>query len=239
MRRRTRPRVVWLPQTNANSVGANVTQAIQLVAFGLAGGTGEDTTIEIPLVADAQIEAFDANTVSLSDIESSGYRLRRIVGKIWVQMDQVAADTLQSAVITAGIIVRRAESSSGQSIAFQAGEENISAAAINNTGDPWVWRRSWWLGNNSQTSLPGNATSFPELNFAKEYPGGIAEGPHVDQKTARVVSREERLFLNITGTVVGEAAAPPGTSVTIAVLTDLRILGSLITSSGNRGNSSR
>lgn len=238
MRRRTKPRVVWLPQTNANSVGDG-SSVYQLVTFGLLSGpTGQSTTTEIPLVADAQQgTAFVDDPPSLADIESSGYRLRRIVGKIWVQADQVAVDSAINFVVTAGIMVRHAETSSGASTAFQAGGENVNVGNIDNTGDPWIWRRSWWLGNRL-ADLTGTNNFFPRLNFGAEYPGGIAEGPHVDQKTARIVGPEERLFLDLTATVIGQGGVDTQ-SLTIAVLTDLRVLGSMRTSTGNRNNSSR
>lgn len=250
MRRRTKPRVVWLPQTNANSLGAG-TQVYQLGVITATGATGDSTTLEIPLVLDNQQEAFDVNSPSLSDIENSGYRLRRVVGKLWCECaNQNIVDggaTLQpaSCIVTAGIIVRRADSTTGGSFAAAAGgEKDINTGFVQNTGDPWIWRRSWTLGNNSALQLLAGTTpnidsrqNFPTTNFT-EYAGGVSDGAHVDQKTARIVSSEERLFLDVSVTTLGEAPGQVGT-ITVAFWTDFRILGSLRTTTGNRRNASR
>lgn len=249
--RRRKPRVVWLPQTNANSIGTG-TQVYQLAVISVAGVTGTSLTSEIPLVLDNQQEAFDVNSPSLSDIESSGYRLRRIVGKLFVEASQFeigngsGVTAVASAIVTAGIIVRRADSATGGSYAAATGQAEIDTGTVENTGDPWIWRRSWTLGNNGALQLlsgiaPNQTSrqSFPTTNFT-ELAGGIADGPHIDQKTARIVSNEERLFLDVTCTVLGEGPNPSTDGpIVIAYWTDFRILGSLMTSAGNRRNASR
>lgn len=250
--RRNKARVVWLPQSNANSIGDG-SQVYQLAVVSVAGATGQSSTSEIPLVLDAQQSAVFSDNPSLSDIESSGYRLRRIVGKIFVECAQSDIPNVggvtqpSSCIVTAGIMVRRADFT-GISYASQVGvlNEEIDTGKIDNTGDPWVWRRSWTLGNNGALQLlagiaPTASTRqfFPTTNFT-ELGGGVADGPHVDQKTARIVSQEERLFLDVTVTVLGQAPVQPETNpITIAYWTDLRVLGSLRTSIGNRRNASR
>lgn len=262
MRRRRKPRVVWLPQTNANSIGGGTeenTTVFQLksITVPATSVTGASVTDEIPLVLDAQVSFADTGA-SLSDIENSGYRLRRIVGKIWAQVAQTdpGGDEANlskgpvSVIVTAGLIVRRTRTSTGASLAAALGQ--ISPATIENTGDPWIWRRSWILGNNF---INGNYADLTEggSTFARvtqdPYPpnnwitgwGGNADGPHVDQKTARIVSSEERLFLSLSTTVLQESGNPPSDNVgiTTAFITDLRVLGSLRTTSGNRRNASR
>lgn len=255
MRRRSKPRVVWLPQTNANSIGTGET-VFQLGVIGpLGGATGSTQTLEIPLVLDNTPSPIGITDSSLSDIENSGYRLRRIVGKFWCECAQTAPGLVAavtspaSYIVTAGIIVRRTDENTGLSYASTVStfvSDKISPALIENTGDPWVWRRSWTLGNNNAAQLlednpAGVASSrqhFPTNNFY-ELAGGIADGPHIDQKTARVVSSEERLFLDVTATVLGESGDPGESPGTIAFWTDFRVLGSLRTNSGNRRNASR
>lgn len=253
MRRRSKPRVVWLPQTNANSIGSG--EAVyQLGVVGVAGATGQTNVLEIPLVIDGAQSAVFTTDPSLADIESSGYRLRRIVGKLWCECAQgeptLAGAIVEptSAIVTAGIIVRRSAFSGG-SYASQVGLnlEEINPALIDNTADPWVWRRSWTLGNNYSAQLlfanpAGTAFSrqfFPTNNF-QSYAGGNSDGPHIDQKTARIVGPEERLFLDVSVTILGEAQGQPNTNpITVAFWTDLRILGSLRQNVGNRRNASR
>lgn len=250
MRRRTRPRVVWLPQTNANSIGPGSVYQLGIIEVG--GTTGTSATDEIPLVLDRTPEALGVDDASLSDIHSSGYRLRRIVGKLWVEMSQFnipqieGVDAVASVIVSAGIMVRRSDPTAGTSFASTAGQDEIDVGLIQNTMDPWVWRRSWTLGNNGATQLVSGAVGsgssrqfFPTQNWAS-YGGGISEGPHIDQKTARIVSSEERLFLDVTVTVLGEAPDPGlSAAATIAYWTDIRVLGSLVTNTGNRRNASR
>lgn len=247
MRRRTRPRVVWLPQTNANSLGTG-DQVYQLVVQNNNGVTGARTVTEIPLVLDSQT-GFAVPDVSLADIELSGYRLRRIVGKIWCQMVQsdpsATTDAPAAVIITAGIIVRRADTTTGASLAATVNADQIDPGLIDNSGDPWVWRRSWVLGDNGANTVLGGIPpvieklqSMPTQNWGT-YGGGIAEGPHVDQKTARVVGPEERLFLDLSMTILSEAQNPNVNAATCVWFTDLRVLGSMTSSIGNRNNSSR
>jgi len=231
MRRRTKPKVVWLPPTNANSVGAAATCGYQNFVLDLAGAAGNFVVGEIPLTIDAQSDPL-APESSLSDVENSGYRLRRVVGKLWATVLQAAVDAPATLVVTAGLIVRRVEETTGASLAsLDTTGQASSPSEIENYGDPWIWRRSWLLCNNLATSAPTGL--LPESNM--EY-GSAVDGPHVDQKTARIVSAEERLFLNVSATRLTGAGE---LTTTISIVTDLRILASMRTSSGNRRNASR
>lgn len=265
MRRKRKPRVVWLPQTNANTLStdgtANSDTVYNLDVFNIGGPTGTTTVVELPLVLDAQT-AIEDTGATLADIESSGYRLRRIVGKVWIQCGQTEPlgtgvtpftpiETPLSVIVTAGIMVRHARTDTGASTAVGTGTSvhEINPGLIINTGDPWVWRRSWIVGNNWALGNVAalEAKTLPVLtpinpvppNNYSELAGGIADGPHIDQKTARIVGPEERLFLDVSATVLGESPAQPGVNCTIAVITDLRVLGSLRMNAGNRRNSSR
>lgn len=117
-------------------------------------------------------------------------------------------------------------------MASAAGAGNIDPGAIQNSGDPWIWRRSWLMANNGAGGT--NFGDIPAQNFGAQYPGPL-EGPHVDQKTARIVGPEDRLFLNIG--VVHMFTTDVDTSV--LVVTDLRVLASMRTSIGNRRNATR
>lgn len=234
--RRRKPSVVWIPQTNNATLGMGGTNAYHTFSVDVAGAAGDFTVGEIPIVIDDTRDP-TAPGDSLSDIENSGYRLRRIVGKIWAVALQAAADTAGMFIVTAGIIVRRTDIFTGTSTAFAADPTGqlVAPGEIENNADPWIWRRSWLLGNNLATA-PGNfaANSLPEDNISGH--SGV-DGPHIDQKTARIVGPEERLFLDVSSTVVtpggGVVPAP------VQIITDLRVLGSMRTSVGNRRNASR
>lgn len=235
MRRRTKPRVVWLPNTNANSLPGNrSTWQIFDVQPG-ALTFGSSAVGEIPIVIDAtSVDPLDAVS-SLSDIENSGYRLRRVVGKIFCFADQDADRSLKVGV-TAGLIIRRADPTTGLSYALSSADPTLlSPDDISNSGDPWIWKRNWILFNNlGQSGQTFSAGAGPTSNL--EY-GSVADGPHVDAKTARIVSSEERLFLDVSVTILDDT--PSNAEGLVQIITDLRVLASMRTSSGNRRNASR
>lgn len=240
--RRRKPRVVWLPPTNANSLGAAATSGIQIFSLDVAGTTGDFVVANIPLVIDGQGDEL-APENTLSDIENSGYRLRRVVGKVFCQQRQQLGqlDPGQApfqVLVTAGLIVRRVNQVTGLPlVAFDASGALSAPQEIRNFGDPWIWRRSWLLNDNSIEGSTEQLPVGPMTNFGNSY-GSVADGPHVDQKTARIVSQEERLFLCMQSTIIEPGSLPDVTASTL-VLTDLRVLGSMRTSSGNRRNASR
>lgn len=231
MRRKSSPRVVWLPPTDANSPNASPTVGYQVfnVDISMASGTA---TGEIPLTIDSQDDPLDPNT-TLSDIESSGYRLRRIVGKIWILGEEADDESaIDAYAVTAGIIVRRSNPVDGLSYARATANANlISPAEIPNYGDPWIWRRTWVL----RGITGGIFDSLPTNNI--ELGSGV-DGPHVDQKTARIVGPESRCFLDVSCTVLFGSGQGEINHLT-TVVTDLRLLASMRSSSGNRRNASR
>lgn len=214
----------------ANPLGASPTTEEVAIVKDFAGSAGG---LIAPGVADIN--------ATLADIEQSGYRLRRIVGKLGFSVLQGAAQALEDGSIfhvTAGFIIRRVNEF-GQSMAILgAGAPTAhaaSTASLENTMDPWIWRRSWDISDNEHANIDPNVVSFPRSNY--NYGAGIFDGPHVDAKTARVVGPEERLFLDVTiEGINGQAQGQPGAVLLIA---DLRVLASMRTNSGNRRNASR
>lgn len=233
--RRRKPRVVWLPPTNLNSLPfTSSTSGLQTFFVGVSPGLGA-VAGEIPLVIDSQDDPLDPNT-SLADIESTGYRLRRIVGKIFLNDVPADDDSVISYVVTAGLIVRRSDPATGVSYATSTGlVSSISPQHLSNYGDPWIWRRSWILWNNAVATT---LTKGPDRNYGN-YFTTVADGPHVDQKTARVIGPEERVFLSVGMTVLDTTAPQSEIPHECRIVTDLRLLASMRPSSGNRRNASR
>lgn len=235
MRRKTRPKVVWLPTVNTNSVGVAARSTWSEANLILNGGTvGAVNTLEVPVVMDSNVLSEPlAPSTSLADIESSGYRLRRIVGKLYCFM-ATAGNPTSTFGVTAGFMVRRT-SQNGISLASQLNQNQVDPADIDNSMDPWIWRRSWLLSANTQATV---FSDIPDRNFSAQYPGGIAEGPHIDQKTARIVGPEERLVLNVSATCILSSQVLPD-PVQLLIIYDLRVLASLRSNTGNRRNASR
>lgn len=241
-RRTSRPKVVWLPPDDSNSVGIQdeATNGFQNFLVEATGPNGSTAVGEIPLTIDGSFDARDEAT-SLADLENSGYRLRRIVGKIWVFVRTTTDATSPfSAIVTGGIIVRRVDPATQASLALLVGDEqNVAPSSISSWGDPWIWRRSWFLRNNSAPAGGGPFPEGPESNYGANG-GSAVDGPHVDQKTARIVGPEERLFLNLSVTLTGSLDPDPqGIPFRVECFTDLRVLASMRTSTGNRRNASR
>lgn len=248
--RRKKPRVVWLPADINNRLGeaplaaTNDHQSSTIIHIFTGNPLGDPpVTEEIPIVKDFFGQATGMLTnvdSSLADIEQTGYRLRRIVGKLSFSVQQGAAQVAADPTlfhITAGFIIRRTQDDGTSFASLSTNGSDIRVSSLDAQMDPWIWRRSWNLTDKGQLGAPTdiNSLSFPSSN--DQYGGGNLDGPHVDAKTARVVGPEERLFLSVTVEGVnGSSQAAPGA---ILLIGDLRVLGSMKTSTGNRRNASR
>lgn len=238
MRRKTRPRVIWLPgdpffSVDAAALGHSTINVARNVVTALSPGI--TNTIVAPCVKDLPQNPLTP-TNSLADIESSGYRLRRIVGSIWVNADQATVDDGRAAIATAGFIVLRVDDATGLPLS-PAANDSYNTDIIENQGDPWIWRRSWRIENGlSTTPLAGsNAANGAQGDFL----GGNFDGPHVDAKTARVIAQEERLFLCLSTTVINAGSGVQGDDFQSNWVWNCRYLASMRTMSGNRRNASR
>lgn len=245
-RRKRRPKVVWLPPAAELRVGHDpAVSGIHPGAFQFsldiagAANVGDHVTALIPQVSDIPAAAFQGSALpieSLADIYSSGYRLRRCVGKIVCGLSQpgTATGLASRVLITCGLIVLRVnEDGTVINNDATAPENYYSPSIINSWADPWIWRRTWVLGNNSE-ALADDAPFFPEANT--QY-GSVMDGPHVDAKTARVISNEERLFLVADMMILATQVGAGTTSCRF--MGDLRFVASLKQMAGNRRNASR
>lgn len=252
-RRRRKPRVVWLPPdltyrlgVDPQSPATSTTESGILTydaTLDISGGYGTNDIRVFPLVKDGP-ESPAAAANSLSDIESSGYRLRRVVGKLWFSLAQGTNEALPNEfmadafVATAGIIVGRVDSN-GTPTTLSTPDN--APQAIGAFDSPWIWRRSWLLSNQVQALFQsqsfGEFYSWPPSNIASS--SSLKDGDVVDQKTARVLSNDERLFLVTELTCWnGDQLSEPQTQ-DYNVTFDYRVLASMRTSSGNRRNASR
>lgn len=240
-----RPQVVWLPPDIQNRLGQAPNPATSggnsAVGIGLilAGGAlGQTSTNLFPVVKD-EPQNLTTATETLSDLEGSAYRLRRIVGKFYCGLEQTVANSLPTAanniMLCAGFIILRVDNG-GQPL--NSSSPTYDVMAIDQQRDPWIWRRSWILTNNP--NLVTAAGVLNDFNFgvpSNTNMGSVLDGPHVDAKTARVVSDEERLFLVVSTLCLDGNQGQINNR--IAVFWDLRVLASMRKQSGNRRNASR
>lgn len=242
--RRRGPRVVWLPVDINNRLGAPspATTFLDSAHFsfsltGVASGVNPSTDA-IPLVKDSESTSAQLDVdATLADIASSGYRLRRIVGKVVVLIAQgVAVQPEDPSLyqVTVGIIVLKVDV---QGVNPASPVTGYSPEILNSVSDPWVWRRSWVLQDQEGAATVGSLLRAPRSNI-ENYSGGNSDASHLDQKTARNVGSEERLFL--VGTCRGLDGQPQAVNPgAVSIVGDLRMLGTMRANLGNRGNSSR
>lgn len=257
--RRRRPKVVWLPNTGTN-FGDTAGASPSFISFvtDITCGIGNNPTIEAPMVIDndkkwgtGTIAAYEAD--SLANVQSFGYRLRRIVGNFTVslaparQLDGSLLVAPAAIAVTAAFIIRRVDED-GNAVASGLGS---SANSLANIGDPWIWRRTWILTPYLTSIEAGTTTLFPTppadtplLNHIQELPSttGFHTGQNltssVDQKTARIVGAEERLFMDLTFRSV-DTRDVGDKFCNVFLFFDYRVLASLRTGTGNRRNAVR
>lgn len=232
--RKRAPKVSWLPGHDGLAIGGAAAAggtAYSKVFHSFVGPLGSGTAI-----FSAQPLTFDQPSLktasqSLADMESSGYRLRRIVGKVWVDVEQQAAEDSGLYICCAALMVRRVDDTG---VPLSSAIE-VQPGAMAATQDPWIWRRSWLLANGLSTNLvrPGIESS----DFCNHEGAALNDGPHLDQKTARIVRENERLFLEFSTIAVNAAAA--ATDIDIQYCWEARVLASMRTTTGNRHNASR
>jgi len=255
--RRKRPRVAWMPTFGGAPIDdpewlagpwAGVQASLDLI---------QDDTIEdgvvwnaFPLTFDQTQEATASQAAptdrTLRDIvQGNEWRLRRIVGKAFISTNHTAVgSTLPPLIdVALGFIVCNTYDDGAPLTDFN----EVNPLTQDSMEDPWIWRRRWILC--PQVAAPADNSrndprqwGFPTANVSY---GSVADGPHIDAKTARVIHRSERLFVVLAARrYVGDHIdINPETQfqdVGVELLLDYRILGSLRGSSyGNRGNAAR
>lgn len=250
-RRRRKPKVSWLPFDLSNRLGvlqgdatagtdSGILQADLQVPAGLGYGAGYSYIY--PLVKDW--DATVSPNTTMADIVVNAYRLRRVVGRLFIGVAQNAegeappvfnTDTL---LISAGLFVGRVAPDNGAPIAAAGGSPPpyYGINTIENYDFPWFWQRSWILQNQALAALQGFPLyTFPSNNTTYN---SKFDDHNVDTKVARVIAHDERLFLAINCyNWNGDAEGPTDNQVSITF--DYRVLGTLRTNQGNRRNASR
>jgi len=257
---RRRPRVVWLPvqgndlaegQELGNNNVAGVASELIVPANGTIAFDQIPVTFDYSDPASFEQGSFER---SLQDLTSgNAYRLRRLVGKIHCGVQTTTnSGTIGSVDVACGFIVNRTDDS-GNPLSPGIFGDDQAASPIGQDAqqDPWIWRRRWILSPvssiNSYASPSGVADfdaiadtlggpTWPQTNAGY---GSVADGPHIDQKTARVIANQERLFFWISARRFTNVAETGGMTLSVRYVLDLRILASLRQNQGNRRNASR
>lgn len=238
MRSRRKQRVVWLPPDPNNRIAQQGPVGPTFNSLGTAEiitaqNPGDFAGTAFPVAGDiGNADNFVMDGAhSLSDLFNSGYRLRRICGQLFVCCRQRQYQDVLSAtnwLVTAAFQVMRVDTT-GNPVDAQAAAPDI----LVNQDNPWIWRRSWLMTNF------GAFTPGPDDPYGSVSNLGLSvrEGTFVDQKTARIVGPDERLFMNVQVTTLNGSGGVDLTG--IQLYWNLRFVASLKTNLGNRRNASR
>lgn len=231
-------------------LGNDLSTAVEVTypAFGVAGsfvlpGDGSivrdfrEVTFDRPSSAawTQDNSSFGENrTQTLQDLASgNAYRLRRLVGKCFVTHAPQGADSSPAIDVVAGFMVCK-------TTPIGAIQYQYNPMAQDAAEDPWIWRRRWILGLPNPLASGGT----PDELVYKNYPGttagygSVQDGPHIDQKTARLISNDEQLWFFMAARAVAPGIPYADSSIVFFDL-DLRVLASLRSNIGNKRNASR
>jgi len=245
-----RTKYTWFPTigTNVGGPGApddNVSGR-EFIIF----ATPQTTNVIIsPLTVDVPLEGDDIDTTApgqLAGAVGQEYFIRRVVGKVFAAT-RIARNTGNdpstppAALLGVGLFVARANDSSqghdtpiGSASASER-QENYNPLGEETIREPWIWRRTWVLGNTATREFAianvwGNVptSDFAENNFPSSTAGygSVMDGPHMDAKTARRVGNDERLWIAIAATPL-PTVVPFGEDLSISGYFDFRILAQL------------
>ncbi|AXH79087.1 MAG: formate dehydrogenase [Circular genetic element sp.] len=219
-RRRRRIPVQWLPVLGTPLEG-NTDRSFKQFQFDVQP-TGDTITVPFPLTFDYPIDPSGANpqTTSLADFVGSAYILQRIVGKFtvgWVEYPP-PRDEMANVMVGAGFFVAKADDTNPNQPAMTVSQYNVLAES--NIMEPWIWRRTWVLGN--PRTLAG--VSWPSGNG---WHGSAIDGPSVDSKIRRRIQDDDRLWFVVSGCSLTSTTDPDADPATLLCTLDYRLLGTL------------
>lgn len=255
-RSRTRrgPKVNWLPTFGQGlDSGGNQHSNGWLGNTDIAGDTADFTVVGTALTFDEPRDD-DSHTPansSLADFIGSGYFLRRIVGKFHCgiqlrgQPDGIPAGPPAIRLGLGFFVAREADQSPGIPIGDL---EDYNPLETDNMREPWIWRRTWILTNPtnkirqeyqiSQGNAPYGTDAARWLGFPTTTAGygSVLDGPHIDQKTKRTITNDDRLWVTLAAHRLPINEDFDGQGVNIDWWLDYRLLGSLIRAGHVKGS---
>ena len=245
-RGRRGPKVNWLPVFGQGiEPGGNQHSNGWLGELAIPGDvndfsiSGTALTFDEPKDDDAATPA----TTSLADFIGSGYFLRRIVRKFPRRASNQGArgrSTRGPRNPVGPRVLRRARS--GPSSRSSHRElEDYNPLETDNMQEPWIWRRTWILSNptnqirNNYQVSQGNApygvsgsTKWLQFPTTTAGYGSVLDGPHIDQKTKRTITNDDRLWCVLAAHKLPLDVDYDDSGATLDWWLDYRLLGSII-----------
>lgn len=191
MRRKRRNQGAWLPIIPSTyEGGAEVTVYDTQFSLPLPVTIGDSTIATTPLTYDDSAEGQTSGAIeSLRDkVEGQDYLLKRIVGKVWMDLGAVSEDSqLVDGIGCIAACVLPTDDAGAPSIPA----EEYNPFFTQNAMQPWLWRRTWKL---ARAYTPGvQPWTYPPSTA--HYHGSMDSG-HIDTKgTFRRITKEHRVFL--------------------------------------------
>lgn len=245
-RRRGKPAVAWLPvfgnslaPESADLVGGYDNEEMDISTGGLISTDYLPLTFDASDSPEAQ-QVLGTSSDTLRDFVSGQvYRLRRIVGSVqcaWGSLPQNASATnLTSIIVGAAFIVLRTNT---QGVPLN----EVSPLRQDHQSFPWIWHRTWVLGKNFiDNAFLANAQWNPDIAYpSRNVDFARGRNDEFDQKTARVIADDSRLFFVISARMNGFNVALPPVGARLIYNLHYRLLGSLRGGTqGNRRNATR
>jgi len=231
--RRRRTKFTWFPVIGGDTSGTEGELDLSTSTRSIAVQGDRNSAVDIfPIIPDEPKEVAGLGD-SLVDFVGTSWLIARLVGKLHISYSQVQGAGIQpnAALVTAGFFVARADASAtsvpiGDDVDLPQDYGPLSLATQR---EPWMWRRSWILGNNAASPSGGGAFArgqfFPATNSARS----VADGPHIDCKVKRRSSNDERLFfaLQTCSYPPGDDSLSTSGDGELLYTLDLRVLGTI------------
>jgi len=237
MRRRRRNRSTWFPvlgTENPADPNASLSTVYWTFTDALADYTSD---IDVsPLIPDDSSDPSGSGTAgeTLRDyVEGQTCVIDRIVGKIACaaqQIQETESESVVTAVVAcAAIAVIPTDEASGQP---DISTQEYNPLIATNIDKPWLFRRTWTLGNN-MGNLNNGFPVFTQPSSNEFFPG-LLDGPHVDTKgVRRNIRKNERIYLVLASQSITPGQPTEDLSVFWSV--DLRVIGRM-QKAKNRGH---
>lgn len=256
MRRRRRTKLNWLPVYGAPNAGSTQFSSVQEMALDVPHtGPNQQVVGWTPIVVNDVPNQVSEEDFPLNDIIGNEYILKRIVGKVFVDLAYnndtgapVPLIEISNVIVAAGFFVARFDPTANEPFnPVAATTQGVALYSPLNSSlmrEPWIWRRTWLLGpgawgvSQGATAPPSQNIIPPELPngniLSGGYPSnntqfpGVLDGPHIDAKTGRRVRQDEGLFFSAAAHIMPfsvNAADHPSAFVNIHL--DVRCLGAL------------
>lgn len=246
--RRRGARYTWLPTLGTAGPTEGDNSSGRAFTLGVNVDGSQDTVISA-ITFDEPLEGDDlATNTPLGTVLGNEYFLKRIVGKLHAGFRPIVSQNddpsrPNAALFGAGFFVARAnDTSQGAgspigSASISERVENYSPLSEDTIREPWIWRRVWTLGNHAKvrsqinpnlTFMAVNGDAGPLFPPTTAGYGSVADGPHIDAKTARRIKQDERLWFVVSARTwpAGDQITPDNPGIINGYL-DFRLLGAL------------